>query len=169
MAERTILKARVASIEFASPITKEEELVSATWVEQPLTLRDDEVSIVENEPEIKEVYSHENDSPEDYDLVGDGLTITGSFINADYAQMAELLGGKVQGTDADAMFMRSAKKKVLNKAIRFKFKDGGSAIIPNARGYVLMNLNAGVDGVLKHPFSFKSVAQADFNCDIIIQ
>jgi len=169
MAERTILKARIAGIDFADPITNEAGLATITWKEQPLTLRDDEVSIVEGEPETKEVFSHENDAPEDYDITGSGLTATGSFIKADYAQMAELFGGQVTGTGDSAKFVRSGKKTVINKAIRFRFKDGGSAILPNAKGYVLLNLNAGVDGILKHPFSFKSIAQKDFDCDIVIQ
>ena len=169
MAERTVLKARNAGIDFAEPIANEAAIATTTWKEQPLTLRDDEVSIVEGEPETKEVFSHENDSPEDYDISGAGLTATGSFIKVDYAQMADLLGGIVSGTGADKRFLRSSKKVVINKAIRFRFKDGSSAILPNAKGYVLLNLNAGVDGVLKHPFSFKSIAQKGFDCDIIIQ
>jgi hypothetical protein len=170
MAERTILKARVESIEFAEPIKSESELTSSvTWVKQPLTLRDDEVSITEADPESKEVYSHENDAPEDYDLIGGGLTIAGSFINADYNEIASLLGGEVTGTGDATMFKRKAKKTPLNKAIRFTLKDGSTIIIPNAKGYVLLNLNAGSDGILKFPFSFKAMAQQDFNYDIIIR
>ncbi|GAB6010241.1 hypothetical protein [Dysgonomonas reticulitermitis] len=169
MAERTILKARVQSIYFADPITSEEGLTSAVWTEQPLTLRDDEVSIVEAEPETKEVFSHENDSPEDYDIVGGGLTATGSFIKADYDKMAELFGGEVSGTGADMMFKRNATKRPLEKAIKFELKDGSSIILPYTKGYVLLNLNAGTDGILKHPFNFKSIAQKDFNYDILIK
>lgn len=169
MAERTILKARIAGVDFAEPITSEAEIASTTWEEQPLTLRDDEISIVEGEPEVKEVFSHENDAPEDYDITGTGLTVTGSFIKADYQQMADLLGGTVSGTGDSTKFLRSAKKLVINKAIRFRFKDGATAIIPNAKGYVLLNLNAGADGVLKHPFSFKAIAQKGFDCDIVLQ
>jgi hypothetical protein len=170
MAERTILKARVESIEFAEPIKSESELNSPDiWKKQPLTLRDDEVSIVEAEPEAKEVYSHENDAPEDYDLIGGGLTITGSFINADYDEIAVLLGGEVTGTGDTAVFKRKAKKTPLNKAIRFTLRDGSTIVIPNAKGYVLLNLNAGSDGILKFPFSFKAMAQKDFDYDIIIR
>lgn len=169
MAERTILKARVESIEFAEPIKSESELTTSTWVKQPLTLRDDEASIVEAEPEAKEVFSHENDAPEDYDLVGGGLTITGSFINADYDEMAALLGGEVTGTGDTATFKRKATKTPLNKAIRFTLKDGSSIVIPNAKGYVLLNLNVGSDGIMKFPFSFKALAQQRFNYDIIIK
>ncbi len=172
MAERTILKARVKSISFGEPITTESELGAITntyWVEQPLTLRDDEVSIVEAEPETKEVYSHENDSPEDYDFTGGGLTVTGSFINADYDKMKELLGGKIVEENGSKMFLRDANKQLLEKAIRFELKDGSEIILPNTKGYVLLNLNAGTDGVLKHPFSFKSIAQKGFEYDIIIK
>ncbi|NDV95364.1 hypothetical protein D0T84_10605 [Dysgonomonas sp. 521] len=169
MAERTILKARVESIEFAEPIKSESELSASSWVKQPLTLRDDEVSIVEAEPETKEVFSHENDAPEDYDLIGGGLTITGSFINADYDEMAALLGGEVTGTGDTTTFKRKATKTPLNKAIRFTLKDGSSIVIPNAKGYVLLNLNVGSDGIMKFPFSFKALAQQGFNYDIIIK
>lgn len=124
---------------------------------------------MEAEPEAKEVFSHENDAPEDYDLVGGGLTITGSFINADYDEMAALLGGEVTGTGDTAAFKRKATKTPLNKAIRFTLKDGSSIVIPNAKGYVLLNLNVGSDGIMKFPFSFKALAQQGFNYDIIIK
>ncbi|WP_165043726.1 hypothetical protein [Dysgonomonas sp. ZJ709] len=167
--ENLSAKFRVDGVDFAPVITSEAALATAEWEPQPLTLRDDEVSIVEGDPEEQEIYSHENDAPEDYDIAGAGLTAVGSFIKSTYEQMLAHYGGKVSGTGDTAMFVRSSKKLVINKAVRFRFKNGGYAIIPNAKGYVLFNLNAGFDGVLKHPFSFKSLAQTGFDADIILK
>lgn len=168
MAERLIVKARVAGIDFADVITAEAGIATASWEELPVTLRDDEVSITEADPEEQETFSHENDSPEDYDLTGKGLTAVGSFIKATFEQMVDLMGGSVSGTAEAKKYLHSANKLILNKAIRFRLKNGGSIIIPNAKGSVQLNINATSTGVLKHPFRFKSIAQSAFDCDLII-
>lgn len=165
MAERTIMKARIEGIDFADVIANTAGLATATWTEQPLTLRDDEVSIVEGDPTESETFSHENDAPEDYDITGTGVTAVGTFIKATFAQMAALLGGEVSGTGETAKYLHGASKAVLNKAIRFRLKRGGSIIIPNAKGFVLLNVNAGFDGVLKHPFKFKALASGVLDSD----
>ena len=158
MAERIIAKARVAGIDFADVIAAAAGIPTAVWEEQPVTLRDDEVSIVEGDPTEDEIFSHENDAAEDYDASGTGISATGSFIKATYDQMAALMGGSVTGEGAAAQYFHSASKLILSKAIRFRLKNGGSVIIPNAKGFVQLNLNAGFDGVLKHPFRFKALA-----------
>lgn len=168
MAERIIAKARVAGIDFADVITTEAGIATAEWTEQPITLRDDEISITEGDPEENELYSHENDSPEDYDLSGQGITVVGSFIKATYAQMVTLMGGSVSGTGETAKYMHPSAKLVLSKAIRFRLKAGGSIIIPNAKGAVQLNINAGKDGVMKHPFRFRALASA-FDTDLIFE
>lgn len=168
MAEQILLKARVASISFAPPIVSAAALAAAVWVEQPLTLRDDEVSLMEEDPEESEVFSHENDAAEDYDIVGKGLTLKGSFIKASYDELITLLGGTKEGVDPNFTFHRSAKKVVMNKAIKITLKSGGTIIIPNAKGYVNMNLSVGFGGVSKYPFKFKAlVAASDWDVDVI--
>jgi hypothetical protein len=168
MAENIILKARVSKIEFADPIASAAGLATAEWTEQPLTLRDDEITIVDDEPEEDEVFSHENDAAEDYDIRGKGTNIVGSFIKATRAQLVELLGGVSSGADAAMRFQRSAKKILLNKAIKFTLTNGGDVIVPNAKGYVLTNASLGVGGKIKHPFKFRAlVASADWDCDLI--
>lgn len=165
MAENIILKARVGKIFFSPIITDESKLSAAVWAEMPVTLRNDEISIIEEEPSENETFSHENDSPEDVDFTGKGLILKGSFIKVSRAQMQELLGGVVKTNN----FYRSAKKVKLNKAIKFELKNGGVIIIPNASGYVLLHANLGNDGVLKFPFKFKClVASNSWDCDIII-
>lgn len=168
MAETILLKARVQSIEFADPIAASADVAEAVWEKQPLTLRDDEVVISEEEPEESEVFSHENDAAEDYDVAGSGISASGSFIKVGYDDLVTLLGGKKVGVDPTVTFEKSAKKLLLNKAIRFTLKGGGTIIIPNAKGYVNMNLSLGYGGVSKFPFKFKAlVASADWDCDII--
>lgn len=133
-----------------------------------IPLRDDEVSITEDDPEESEIHSHENDAPEDYDLAGTGLTVTGSFIEASYEQMVALMGGSVSGEGNTAKYLHSAKKQMLEKAIRFRLKNGGVIVIPYAKGSVQLNANMGFDGLLKFPFRFKSLAQTVFDCDLIV-
>lgn len=168
MAENILLKARVESIEFSDPITKEDDLASAVWVKQPLTLRDDEVIISEEEPEESEVFSHENDAAEDYDIAGAGISASGSFIKIGYDDLVSLIGGVKKGTAPNTTFQKSAKKLLLNKSIKFTLKGGGNIIIPNAKGYVNTNLSIGYGGVSKFPFKFKAlVASSTWDCDII--
>ncbi|MDR3057760.1 MAG: hypothetical protein LBU84_06425 [Prevotella sp.] len=170
MAENLKLKLRCIGIDTADVITSKEGVATAVWTAQPLTLRDDELSVIEADPEETEIYSHENDAAEDYDISGNGITATGSFIKATYAQMKSLLGGEINGADDAAMFIKSAKKAIISKAVRFRLKDGGYLIMPNAKGYVNLNANLGAtDGRLKFPFSFKALASTGFDCDVIIK
>ncbi|MDR1644220.1 MAG: hypothetical protein LBS05_00120 [Tannerellaceae bacterium] len=169
--ERLIIKARVEGVDFAPVITSEAGITTAVWTAQPVMLRDDEVTIVEGDPEETEVFSHENDAPEDYEVSGQGISATGSFIKASYAQMATLMGGKIpvdgEG-DPLGMYLHSSKKKVLETAVRFRLKNGGSIILPYAKGSVQFNANVGYDGVLKHPFRFRALAQGAFETDLIL-
>lgn len=170
MAEKILLKTRVDGIDSAPVITSAAGVATAIWEEQPLTLRDDEISITEGDVTETEVFSHENDSPEDYDITGSGMTAVGSFIRATYAQMAGLIGGEVSGVEDAAMYLKSSKKILLNKALRFRLKSGGYIIIPNAKGYVNLSANLGAtDGLLKFPFSFRAMAQTGFDCDLILK
>lgn len=160
MAERIIMKARISGIDFADVITTAAGLDTASWEEQPLTLRDDEVSLVEADETESELLSHENDTPEDVDYSGGAITVTGAFIKQTYAQLVTTLGGTVTGTGETAKYMHAAKKLVLHKAVRFRLKAGGSIVIPNAKGVVKLNMNLGVAGVAKYPFRFRPLASA---------
>lgn len=163
--ERIVCKARIARMSMAEPITSESDLASVAWKPLPITLRDDELSIVEGEPQEDEVHSHENDAPEDVDVAGAGLKAKGSFIKMTQEDLVELVGGKISG----GKFQKSASKQMLNKALRFELKKGGEIIIPNAKGYVLVNLNVGYGGKSKFPFNFGCMkASNDWDCDIIM-
>ena len=165
MAEVTRVKYVVDGIDFADAlITKFEDIATATWTPQPLTLRDDTVEIVEGDPEEDEIFSHENDAPEDYDITGTGITATGSFIKATAEQLIALLGGTNSGT----AYQKSAKKIMFEKSVRFRFKNGGYAVIPKGRGYTLLNLSVGRDGRAKFPFTIKALAPDGWDCDFIL-
>lgn len=168
MAEKILINARIKSISFADPITSAAGLDTATWVQQPLTLRDDELSIVEVDPDEKEIFSHENDTAEDFDVTGKGLSVVGSFVKATRAQMVELVGGETAGVDAAMKFHKSGRKLLLHKAIKFTMRDDSEVIVPNAKGFVNVSMNIGADGVSKFPFKFRClVASADWDCDLI--
>ncbi len=166
MAERIVCKARVVRILMAEPITAESELESVVWEALPTTLRDDELSIIEGEPQEDEVFSHENDSPIDVDVAGAGLKAQGSFVELSHDDLVKLVGGK----KSDGAFQKSASKQILNRALKFDLRKGGEIIIPNAKGYVLTNLNPGYGGKNKFPFQFKCLKAAeDWDCDIIMK
>lgn len=170
MAEKLRTKIRCIGMDSAPVITAQAGISTAVWKPLPLTLRDDQLVITPGDVTETEVQSHENDIAEDYDATGTGRAATGSFIKATMAQLKELLGGETVGTDDDIMFLKSGKLNILSQALRFRLKDGGAIIIPNARGYVDIDINAGAtDGMLKCPFKFQSLAQDGFDCDLIIQ
>lgn len=164
MAELILLKARVEKMEMSVPLTAAAQIATTEWEDLPLTLRDDMVSIVEGEPEESEVFSHENDAAEDYDVAGTGMTATGSFIKATVARLVALMGGAQTGDKYD----KSAKTLLLNKALRLTLKGGGVIVIPNAKGTVRTDLNVGYGGVSKFPFRFK-LLQASPEWDCVIQ
>lgn len=159
MAERILAKMRIAGIDFANVITSEESLSTASWEEQPLTLRDDVISLVEAEGTEETLNSHENDAPEDVDFQGGAMSLTGSFIKMTFAQMVATLGGNIAGTGETTRFQRSAKRMVIETALRLRLKSGGSIIVPRAKGVVRIDYNFGASGsVAKYPFRFTPLA-----------
>jgi len=167
MAENILLKARIASMAMADPITSAAGLATAVWTDLPLTLRDDEVSIVDNDPDEDEVYSHENDTAEDYDLIGKGTKIKGSFIKIGYDDLVTLLGGEKIGTDP-YKFHRSGSRSLINKAFKFTLKDGNTIVAVNTKGMVQSQLGIGFGGRQKFPFNFSVLPGAsDWNVDLV--
>lgn len=168
MAENIVAKLRVKETYFADPIISSASLATAVWEKQPLTLRDDEVSIVESDPEEELLYSHENDSPEDIEFTGTGLVLVGSFIKATRAQMADLMGGQTSGVDPAVKYEHPSTKLALNKAIKYVCYDGSEVVVPNAKGYVNLNMNLGKSGISKFPFRLRALkASAEWDCDIV--
>lgn len=170
MAENIGLKFRCVGVDKAAVVATEAAIATAVWTPMPLTLRDDELSIVEEDPTESEIFSHENDDAEDYDISGNGMTATGSFIKATYEQAAELLGGTTTGTGDTAVLLKSSKKVLINNAFRFRLASGGAIIIPNGKGYVNLSVNLGAtDGLLKLPFKIKALAQSGFTSSLVMQ
>lgn len=168
MAETILLKARIKSMAMADPITAAAGLATAEWTTLPLTLRDDEVSIVDQDPDESEVFSHENDVAEDYDIIGKGTTVQGSFIKIDYTDLVTLLGGEVVGVDPNSKFHRSGMRALFNKALKFTLKDDSTLIVVNAKGFVQGALSIGFGGIQKFPFKFKVLPGAsDWNVDMV--
>jgi len=167
MAENIFLKARVKSLAMADPIVSAAGLATATWEDLPLTLRDDELSIVDKDPDESEVFSHENDTAEDYDIIGKGTTVQGSFIKIGYDDLVTLLGGEKVGSDP-YKFHRSGQRALFNKAIKVTLKDDTTIVIVNAKGFVQSSLSVGFGGVQKFPFRFNCLpGAADWNVDIV--
>lgn len=169
MAEKIIARLRIKETHFAPPISAEADVATAVWVEQPLTYRDDELIISEEEPEETALYSHENDPAEDIEIIGQGLVARGTFIKATRAQMALLMGGTTSGVDDAMKYQHSTKKKVLDTAIKFVCYDGTEVVIPRAKGSVNMNIAIGKGGLGRFPFKFTlQKASTDWDCDIML-
>ena len=163
MSEILRAKLRVAGIDFAPTFATDVALAAAVWVEQPLTLKDDEISMVEGDPTEDAVYTHELDTPVDVDYTGALTTFVGTFIKATFDQMAALLGGSASGDGDTAVYKHSGVKKVHETAIRIRLKDGGAVVIPKARGTVQYNGTYGAEnGRLKLPFKFTPVVQSTY-------
>lgn len=170
MASKELLRIRVAGTDMAPVITEKTNVSTATWEEQPLTYRDDEVSITEEEPQVEETYSHENDDPEDTDVIAGKLLARGTFINVTMDQLAELTGGTVEGASPAAMYFSGADKKVLETALRFRLKKGGALIIPKAKGWVTLSAVMNAEkGLFRLPFHFECQAQKNFKSRYVIQ
>lgn len=168
--ELELLRMRVAGTDFGPVITEKSNVSTTVWEEQPLTYREDEVSITEEEPQVDEVYSHENDDPEDTDVIAGKLLAKGTFINVTMDQLAELTGGTVEGSSPAAMYFSGADKKVLETAVRFRLKKGGAIIIPKAKGWVntsaVMNAEK---GLFRLPFHLECQSQKTFKSRYVIQ
>lgn len=173
MAEKLLAKLRVKKIEAADPIVAATGIAAAQWEAWPLTLRDDELLISEEEPEEEPLYSHENDAPEEVDVTGSGIRVTGAFIKATREQMVDLMGGETvvtgEGENEATKYHHSASKVVLKKALKFTCHDGSEVIVPNASGYVNIGLNIGKGGRAAFPFNFRCLkASPTWDCDLVL-
>ncbi len=164
MKEKLKARLRVKETYMGDPITDKTALGTHTWGDPlPVTLRDEEVVISEEDPEEDPVYSHENDSPEEVDFTGKGLKLAGTFIRATREQMAAMMGGS-----ATDKYEHPSSKLKLTKAFKFVCYDGTEVIVPNADGYVNMNLSLGKGGISKFPFKFNLKRASDkWDCDIM--
>lgn len=166
MAEKTIARLRVSQVYFATTIAAKTGVASASWKKAPFTLRDDEVRLTTEEAEKEELFVHEQDAPIDVSYTGKGYTIKGSFVNLTVDQMVEVLGGAKEGED----YHHSTSLVQVKKAIKLELKDGGAVIIPNAEGFVNIDLSLGKGGVAKCPFSFSCLRASEaWDCDFIVK
>lgn len=166
MATVTNAKYKVAQLYTAEPITTEAGIASASWKKCPFTLRDDIITIKSDEPEIEELYAHEQDAPVEVDYEQKPTTVTGSFINLTADQLIEFFEGKALTGDKGVALMGKLKK--LNVALKIESRSGNSFIIPNAQGFVQKDIGIGKGGVAKFPFKFTAtIASPEWNAEIL--
>lgn len=158
MAEKIKAKLIVVGIDETSDEVKDLATAkSASWKEMPLTYREDELTISEDEPTKNETYSHELDSAVDVDYDFKGVVAKGSFIMPDVAKVSDLIGGTVSGT----AYQMGSTHALINKSLRFRFKQGGYVVLPNASGYALLNMGVGRNGVVKFPFQLDALSKGN--------
>lgn len=165
MSENLKAKTRIKSMKMGNPIETEEGLASASFeIALPYTFRDDAVEFSEEEPEEEAIYCHETDSPLDVEVVGKGVTLSGTFVGPTVEQLVTLLGGK----NKDGKFAKAAKKITLEKAIEITCHDDTKIIIPRAKGYVLFSPGIGKDGKSRFPFKFNCLpASKQWEVDVV--
>lgn len=105
MATVTNAKYKVAQLYTADPITSEAGIATAKWKKCPFTLRDDIITIKSDEPEVEELYAHEQDAPVEVDYEQKPTTVTGSFINLTAEQLIEFFEGKALSSDKGVALM----------------------------------------------------------------
>ena len=155
--EKLKIKLLVTGIDSTDdPVTDLASANAAKWKEEPLTLRDDEVIVQEAEPDEEEVYSHENDDPEDVEYTEGATEATGSFVKPTLEQLVGLMGGKKE----DTAYIKPRKKAYIDRAVRFRLKDGGFLVLPRAKGFVLLNIGVGRGSRAKFPFKLKALVPA---------
>lgn len=166
MAEKLRTKVRVKAMYIGDVITSEEASKTAQIATQlPYTFRDDVVGFDEGEPEEVELLSHELDTPLDVEFVGQGVTLSGTFISPTNDHLVALVGGKLVGKK----FHKSAKKVAIEKAIKIVCHDESEIVIPHAKGYVLFKTSIGKDGKFAFPFKFKCLpGSQDWDVDLIL-
>ena len=158
MAEKVSSRLRVRKIEFADPIKNAAGYASAVWDPQPYVLADDEVVITQEDLEEDAVEVHNLDAPISVEYSGGKLSFSGSFTEASFEQLKKLIGDVASSGMA---LSKPAKAFTLQKAIRITDAQGNVILIPNAAGYVKLDLNFSKKGRAKFPFKFIAQAASD--------
>lgn len=152
--EKLKIKLLVAGIDSTDDVVIDlASATAATWRQEPLTLRDDAVIIEEAEPTEEEIFSHENDDPEDVEFTEGATQATGSFTRPTIEQMVGLMGGQKDET----AYLKPKKKVYIDRAIRFRLQGGGYVVLPRAKGYATMSLGLGRGSRAKFPFKLKAL------------
>lgn len=165
MAEKLKARLRVKKIEFADPITKAEGYNTAKFVEQPYTLQDDTLSLLQDDLEEDNISVNEIDIPIDTDFSGGVSRFAGSFVEPTLDQL-KLLVGDVSSVGFD--WAHGSKAFTIKKAILITCSDDSMLLIPNASGFV--KIDHGFNnktGRRKYPFKFTAnAASTEWAVDI---
>ncbi|WP_018358669.1 hypothetical protein [Porphyromonas levii] len=165
MAEKIRARRRVKEGYIGDPITSETELGTATFeTKLPLTLRDDELTFSQEDPEKEEVYTHEMDSPVYTDYVMKPVVVSGTFLGLTDDQKKLLLGGEVKG----GKYFHNSTIPILVKSLKWVDHAGNYIICTNVSGYVKYEPSIGKKGLDRYPFKFTCMAGApDWDVDIV--
>lgn len=165
MAEKIRARRRVKEGYIGDPITSEVALGSATFkTKLPLTLRDNELTFSQEDPETEEVYTHELDSPVYVEYTNKPVVISGTFLGLTDEQKKLLLGGNVK----DGKYLHSTTYPILAKSLKWVDHEDNYIICTNVSGYVKYEPSIGKTGLERYPFKFTCLAGSpNWSVDIV--
>lgn len=159
MASNEVIKAilRSKAMYVADPLTKEADVTTAVWKKLPCTLKDDEVTVSQEDPDKMEVFANEQDAPIYVEYTGKPYRLKGSFVGIDEEALTSLLGVQ-KGSSGLSL---SGDLQQLEKAIKIETFAGKTIILPRAQGSVRLELGLNTGKVSKAPFDFAAKQAGD--------
>lgn len=118
----------------------------------------DSAELSQGEPEIIEIYSEENDEPEEIIAGKSVKMLKWSIMNVSPTALAATLGGTVTGTGATEAWEAPSSTTLIEKSVRIKTKSGETIDIPRAR----------IVSKLAWKFSKKDVNKVDITAYVLV-
>lgn len=108
----------------------------------------DTAELVRDDPEVTEIYSEENDEPEEVLETKGPAKLRWSLMNVTPEEAVKVLGGTVTGTGDTAEYEAPAVKAAIEKSIKITTKSNLVISIPRAKIYAKENFQFRKKGVL---------------------
>ena len=118
----------------------------------------DSAELSQGEPEIIEIYSEENDEPEEIITGKSVKMLKWSIMNVSATSLAATLGGTVTGTGATEAWEAPSATTLIEKSVRVKTKSGETIDMPRCR----------IVSKLAWKFSKKDVNKVDITAYVLV-
>lgn len=118
----------------------------------------DSADLVQADDSLTEIYSEENDDPEEIIAIPGIKTLKFSIMNFDADTLVLVLGGTATGTIPNKKWLAPSSRVIIEKSIKLLTKTGNTIDIPRAR----------VSGKLNMKFSKKGVALVDITARVMV-
>lgn len=122
------------------------------------TWRDEEIVLLEEDPEVTDLFSHELDDSLDRQVTGGAKELTFNVVDPNLQTYVKVFGGSITGSGASAVYSMPSKKYVAYKTVR---------IVPE-KGDVYTINRAQVVGTLDANFSRGDVVTVAISAAVLI-